>query len=166
MVRVDLNVPVTAIQDLMMTRKMSAELGHHHTWIVMNDAKIRAILPTVDYLTKAGAKVVLCSHMGRPPKDLPEDERIRSKYSLHNTFYKLSHYLDNNLNFAEDCIGNDREQKMSQMRGGDILLLENTRFHSPEERTMILDLRTPLLLVLISLSWMPSLLVIGPMLRL
>lgn len=134
MVRVDYNVPVAAPNDVIVTHKVSAAPGHH-TWVVMNDAKIRASLPTINLLADAGAKVVLCSHMGRPPKDLPEkEEREMSCYSLHCVLYKLSHYLEHrNLSFASDCIGKERERQMAQMKAGDILILENTRFHPREE---------------------------------
>lgn len=135
LVRVDYNVPVAAVNDVMTTGKITSSTKHHHTWVVTNDAKIRASLPTIRYLTGAGAKVVICSHMGRPPREAPAGAKgQQSQFSLHCVLYKLSNYLeDHKLSFASDCIGKDREEKMSQLKGGEVLVLENTRFHPLEE---------------------------------
>jgi 3-phosphoglycerate kinase len=118
LLRVDYNVPVQSAGD------------GEHTWIVANDAKIRASIPTINALLAAGAKVILISHMGRPPFDVPIEERIHSRYSLNSVMYKLSQYIENtNVYFSPG----PRKELQAVMQGGDLLLCENTRFQGEVE---------------------------------
>ncbi|HXV47111.1 MAG TPA: phosphoglycerate kinase [Nitrososphaera sp.] len=93
------------------------------------DYRIRMSLPTIEYLAKRGAKVILASHLGRP------DGRDR-KYSLAPVANRLSDILGKSrppIRFADDCVGPEVEDEIGKMNRGDILLLENLRFHKEEE---------------------------------
>jgi phosphoglycerate kinase len=95
---------------------------------VEDDTRIRASLPTIQYATGRGARVVLASHLGRP-----KGERVE-KYSLAPVAEHLSTLLGKPLAFAGDCVGEEAESKAGPMQDGDVLLLENLRFHEEEER--------------------------------
>lgn len=136
LVRVDYNVPIAAVG--FGGEDVRQEMRTRHTHIVTDDTKIRASLPTIQFLISAGAKVVLCSHMGRPPADmldLSSSERLTTKFSLHHVLYKLVNLLENSstVSFSQDCVGPKRDEAISVMHEGDVLLLENTRFHTAEE---------------------------------
>lgn len=93
------------------------------------DYRIRMSLPTIEYLAKRGAKVILASHLGRP------DGRDR-KYSLAPVANRLSDIVGKSrppIRFADDCVGPEVEDEIGKMNKGDILLLENLRFHKEEE---------------------------------
>ena len=109
LVRVDFNVPI----------KDGA---------VGDDTRIRAALPTLEYLLEHGAAVILCSHLGRP-KDGPDP-----KYSLKPVAAHLGKLTGKPVAFAEDCIGPAAEKAAKALEPGEILLLENTRFHPEEEK--------------------------------
>jgi phosphoglycerate kinase len=104
---------------------------------ISDDTRIRAALPTIRYLTDAGAKVVLASHLGRPRGH----GIYEAKYSLEPVFRHLQTLLspDNNstlsstVKFVPDCIGLPRQAALQQLQNGDSLLLENLRFYSEEE---------------------------------
>jgi phosphoglycerate kinase len=85
-------------------------------------------MPTLNYLLEHGASLVLCSHLGRP-KGGPDP-----KYSLRPVADYLSRLMDKPVAFAEDCIGPVAEKAASALKPGDVLLLENTRFHPEEEK--------------------------------
>ena len=109
LVRVDYNVP----QD---------EQLH-----ITDDKRIRESLPTIQALISRGAKVVLMSHLGRPKGT------VNLKYSLEPIAHRLGELLGKPIAFAHDCIGDEVQHAISTLNSGDILLLENLRFHQEEE---------------------------------
>ena len=109
LLRVDLNVPMKDGKITNMTR-------------------IERITPTIIELSDKGAKVILLSHFGRP-KGAPNPE-----FSLAPIAQALETHLDRRVHFAADCIGEKAEKAVADMASGDILLLENTRFHAGEEK--------------------------------
>lgn len=109
-VRVDFNVPLDAQQQ------------------VTDDTRIRAAIPTIKRLQEQGAKVILASHLGRP-KGAPE-----AKYSLRPAAERLSELLGVAVPLLPDCVGDDVESKVNSMHAGDIVMLENLRFHLGEEK--------------------------------
>ena len=95
---------------------------------ITDDGRIRSTLPTINYALDNGAKVILASHLGRPKgKSSP-------KYSLAPVALRLNRLLNKEVKFAKDCIGPDVEHLVQGMRPGDVLLLENLRFHAEEEK--------------------------------
>ncbi|ALC84530.1 phosphoglycerate kinase [Bacillus sp. FJAT-22090] len=95
---------------------------------ITDDTRIRAALPTINYLIEQGAKVILASHMGRPKGEVKEELRL-TKVGEH-----LSKVLNKQVKKLDESIGSSVEQAVSQMNNGDVLLLENVRFHSGEEK--------------------------------
>lgn len=109
LVRVDFNVPIK-----------DGKVG--------DDTRIRAALPTVKYLMDEGAAVILCSHLGRP-KDEPDPA-----YSMKPVADYLSELLGKPVAFADDCVGPVAEAAAAKLSAGDVLVLENTRFHIEEKK--------------------------------
>ena len=93
-----------------------------------DDTRIRASLPTVQYAIERGARVILASHLGRP-KGKPNP-----KMSLRPVATRLAELLGKPVAFAADCIGPEAEKAVSALQNGDVLLLENLRFHPEEEK--------------------------------
>lgn len=96
--------------------------------IITDDTRIRAALPTINYLIEQGAKVILASHMGRPKGEVKEDLRL-TKVGEH-----LAKLLDKPVNKLEGSIGESVEKTVLEMNDGDVVLLENVRFHAGEEK--------------------------------
>ena len=95
---------------------------------ITDDGRIRSTLPTINYAIDEGAKVILASHLGRP------HGRPDPRYSLAPVAKRLHRLLDKEVVFAPDCIGPQVEGLVSKMKEGDVLLLENLRFHPEEEK--------------------------------
>ena len=95
---------------------------------ITDDARIRAALPTINYALGKDAKVILASHLGRP-KGGPE-----AKYSLAPVARRLGELLKREVKLAPDCIGPEVGKMATAMKPGDVLLLENLRFHKEEEK--------------------------------
>jgi phosphoglycerate kinase len=95
--------------------------------IITDDSRIRSTLPTINYCIDEGAKIILASHLGRP-KGKPDP-----RYSLAPVSKRLQRLLNKEVFFAPDCIGPKAEELVAKMRGGDVLILENLRFHPGEE---------------------------------
>ncbi len=144
LVRVDFNVPMK-------------------DGVITDENRINGALPTIKYLMEKGAKVILCSHMGKPhnvfneviklnkkekkavekadPKDkdaltkefLEKAKKDLTKYSLKPVSVRLNELLDGKVTFATDTVGEDACKKVSELKDGEVLLLENLRFDAGEE---------------------------------
>jgi len=111
LVRADFNVPLD-------------ELGQRIT----DDTRITASLPTIEYLIQEGARVILASHLGRPKG------KVNPKYSLAPVAKRLSELLGQDVPLVGDCVGDIAMEAVSKLQDGQVLLLENVRFHAEEEK--------------------------------
>lgn len=109
LVRVDFNVPMNAERE------------------ITDDTRIRAALPTIKYLIDHGAKVILASHLGRP-KGKPADE-----FRMDPVARRLSELLGKPVRKLDECVGDKVKTEVAAMNDGDVVLLENLRFHAEEE---------------------------------
>ena len=96
--------------------------------VITDDTRIRATLPTLRHLIDQGAKVVIASHLGRP-----KGER-KPEFTLAPCAKRLSELLEQPVRFVEDCIGDIPAQAVSEMKSGDVVVLENLRFYKEEEK--------------------------------
>lgn len=94
---------------------------------IADDTRVRAVLPTIEYLIGKKARIILCSHLGRP------DGKVVDKLSLKPVAELLSQLLGNSVEMASDCIGPHVEEAVAKLKKGDVLMLENVRFHAEEE---------------------------------
>ena len=94
---------------------------------VESDKRLKESLPTIKYLKEKGAKVILMSHLGRP------DGKRSPEFSLRPVADALAALLGSPVSFADDCVGEAAEKAVAALKGGDVLLLENLRFHAQEE---------------------------------
>ncbi|NPA52025.1 MAG: phosphoglycerate kinase [Aquificae bacterium] len=108
-VRTDYNVPLD-------------EFGN-----IVDDTRIRETIPTINYLIDRKAKVILASHLGRP-------KGIDPRYSLYPIAKRLERLLGKEVKFAPDCIGEEVENMVNELKPGEVILLENLRFHEGEEK--------------------------------
>lgn len=109
-IRVDYNVPMDENQN------------------ITNDTRIRATLPTLNYLLEKNAALVIACHLGRP-----KGERV-AKFSVRPVADRLAELIGREVKFAPDCVGPEAEKMASQLKPGEILLLENLRYHKEEEK--------------------------------
>ncbi|KKT26694.1 MAG: Phosphoglycerate kinase [Parcubacteria group bacterium GW2011_GWA2_43_9b] len=103
---------------------------------VLDDFRLRATLPTIQYLKEQGAEIILMAHLGRP-QDTDKSEAISDKFSLRPIAEKLSELLGQEVRLAPDCVGKETALMADQMKPGEILLLENLRWHGEEEKNDI-----------------------------
>ncbi|QDS37476.1 phosphoglycerate kinase [Brevibacillus brevis] len=96
--------------------------------VITDDTRIRAAVPTIRFMMEAGAKVILASHFGRPKGQVVEEMRL-TPVAAH-----LSTLLGKDVRKLEDCHGADVEAAVERMESGDVILLENVRFHAGEEK--------------------------------
>lgn len=109
-IRADFNVPIDA------------------NMMITDDRRIRSTLPTINYAIDEGAKVILASHLGRPKG------KVDPRYTLAPVAKRLQRLLNKEVIFAPDCIGAQVENLVDKMKPGDVLLLENLRYHAGEEK--------------------------------
>lgn len=118
LVRVDFNVPLEKL-----------------TYRITDDTRMRAALPTINAILDGGGAVILMSHLDRPLKKLKEDGSLDvARFTLQHLVGHLSALLGGRLvQFADNCLGESAESAAAALQSGDVLLLENTRFHKGEE---------------------------------
>jgi 3-phosphoglycerate kinase len=94
---------------------------------ITDDYRIKQSLPTVNYLLEQNVKLIICSHLGRP------DGKKDLQYSLFPVAKRLQQLLDKPVEFATECVGEEAKKAVAGIKPGEVLLLENLRFHSEEE---------------------------------
>ncbi|MFT4665412.1 MAG: phosphoglycerate kinase [Polaribacter sp.] len=115
LMRVDFNVPLDA------------------KYKITDDTRIRRALPTIKHILKNGGSVILMSHLGRPQKKLNEDGSINvAKFTLEHLVGHLKKKLKTTVHFSPDCGGKESKKLAKALKPGEVLLLENTRFHKEE----------------------------------
>ncbi len=118
LVRVDFNVPLDK-----------------KTLAITDDTRMRAAVPTIKAILEQGGAVILMSHFDRPLKKLKEDGSIDvERFTLRHLVAHLSELLGRPVQFANDCLGEEAVEKSKNLKAGEVLLLENTRFYKGEEK--------------------------------
>ncbi len=116
LIRVDFNVPLNSQYE------------------VTDDTRIRGALPTIQHVLDNGGAAILMSHLGRPMKKLKEDGSVDvEKFTLHHVVSRLSELLNKEVKFCDETVGEKASQMASELQPGEVLLLENTRFHPGEK---------------------------------
>lgn len=116
LIRVDFNVPIKEGK-------------------ITDDTRITATLPTINKVLKDGGSVILMSHWGRPLKDMAKKpELTKADFSLKRITEHLSALLNLPVQFASDAIGKEAQEKANNLKAGEVLLLENLRFHEGETK--------------------------------
>ncbi len=108
--------------------RVDYNVPHEADGTIKDDRRIRSTVPTIRYLLDHGAAVVLASHMGRPKGE------AKPELSLRKAGERLAELLGQPVAFCEDCVGPDADRMKAALRPGDVLLLENLRFHKEEEK--------------------------------
>ena len=117
LIRVDFNVPIDG------------------NGKITDDTRIRKALPTIEHVLDQGAAVILMSHLGRPLKKLKDDGSIdREKFTLNLITSRLSELLDREVQFVAETVGEGVQIHADNLKSGEVLLLENTRFHKEEKK--------------------------------
>lgn len=118
LVRVDFNVPLDKT-----------------TFAVTDNTRLKAAVPTIKKILNDGGSVVLMSHLGRPLKKLKEDGSVDvQKFTLKHTVAEISKLLNVEVLFTDNCIGTQAMDMAQNLKPGQVLLLENLRFHKGEEK--------------------------------
>ncbi|MEM0995241.1 MAG: phosphoglycerate kinase, partial [Bacteroidota bacterium] len=116
LVRVDFNVPLDS------------------DFNITDDNRIQAALPTIQYILDQGGAVILMSHLGRPQKKTKADGSMDvQKFTLRHVVGHLGSLLGRTIKFAEDTVGEQTQQYADELQAGEVLVLENTRFHEGEK---------------------------------
>ena len=95
---------------------------------ITSDKRISAALPTIKYLMERGARIILASHLGRPKGE------VKKEFSLAPVQKKLAELLGKPVKLTADCVGPEVKRAVAELKDGDVLLLENLRFHKEEEK--------------------------------
>ncbi len=110
LVRVDYNVPLDPVDNS-----------------IMDDSRMRATFPTIKYLVEHGARTILLTHLGRP------DGKVVENMRMERVALRLSQLIALRVMFSRECVGDEVKKQVAAMKNGDILMLENVRFHPEEE---------------------------------
>ena len=120
LVRVDFNVPLNA------------------EYSITDDTRIKAAIPTIKKILADGGSIILMSHLGRPKPNSLDTDFYEERFSLKHIVNHLSKVLETTVAFSDNCIGETTLTTANNLQEGDVLLLENLRFHAEEKMGDIL----------------------------